>query len=85
MADKSLTPGEPDRAPIESRRAPAAPAVDGTAPAGAGGVTPDEDLADGGEAAAMDVPNMGEFSAEAARPTPLDDIAGAERSALPED
>ena len=85
MADKSLTPGEPGEAPIESRRASAAPAVDGTTPAGSGGVMPDQDLADGGEGSVLDVPNMGEFSAEAARPTPLDDIAGAERSELPED
>lgn len=85
MADRSLTPGDTDAEPIESRRAPAAPAVDGRTPAGSGGVTADETLVDGGEASVLDVPDMGEFSAEAARPTPLDDIAGAERSTLPKD
>ena len=63
MADKGLTPGNPDIAPIESRRAPV---VDG-------------------EDSVLDVPDMGEFSAEAARPTPLDDIADAERIKLPRD
>lgn len=82
MADKSLTPGKPDEAPIESRRASA---TTGDTPAGSGGVTPDEEIVEGDEASVMDVPNMGEFSAEAARPTPLDDIASAERAALPED
>lgn len=85
MADKSLIPGEPGEAPIESRRATAASAATGTTPAGSGGVSPDEELVEGDEASVMDVPNMGEFSAEAARPTPLDDIASAERAALPED
>ncbi len=83
MADKSLTPGNPEGAPIESRRASAAPAVDGVTPAGDGGVSPEETPE--GEGSVLDIPNMGEFSAEAARPTPLDDIAGAERSNLPED
>ena len=85
MADKGLTPGNPDAAPIESRRAAAAPAVGGTTPAGSGGVTPEETLVDDGEGSVLDVPDMGEFSAEAARPTPLDDIAGAERTKLPRD
>ena len=82
MADKGLTPGNPDIAPIESRRAPV---VDGTTPAGSGGVTPEESLVNDGEDSVLDVPDMGEFSAEAARPTPLDDIADAERIKLPRD
>ena len=85
MADKSRTPGNPDDPPIESRRASAAPSIDSVTPAGDGGVTPDEVLVDEGDASVLDVPNMGEFSAEAARPTPLDDLAVAERRRLPED
>ena len=77
MSTRGREPGEPESAPIESRRTPAAPDV--------GGITPDEVIVEGGEASVLDVPNLGEFSAEAARPTPLDDIAGAEREKAPRD
>ncbi len=77
MATKSTQPGNPDAAPIESRRTPAATDV--------GGVSPDETITEDGEGSVLDVPDMGAFSAEAARPTPLDDIAETERSRLPRD
>ena len=77
MADRSKDPGNPQGLPIESRRTAAATEV--------GGVTPDETVTDDGEASVIDEPEMGEFSAESARPTPLDDIAAAERSKLPSD
>ena len=77
MASKGSEPGNPESAPIESRRTPAATDV--------GGVTPDEVIVQDGQGSVLDVPNMGEFSAEAARPTPLDDIAAAERERLPKD
>ncbi len=75
MASKGKEPGNPESAPIESRRTPA----------GDGGVTPEESITDEGEGTVLDVPEMGEFSAEAARPTPLDDLAQAERAKLPSD
>lgn len=77
MAGKGSEPGNPDSAPIESRRTPAAADV--------GGVTPDEIVTEDGTSSVRDVPNMGEFSAEAARPTPLDDIAEAQRERMPKD
>ncbi len=83
MASKGTEPGNPASEPIESRRTPAATDVGGVTPAGAGGVSPDE--SNEGEGSVLDVPNMGEFSAESARPTPLDDIAQAERENLPKD
>lgn len=77
MASKGSLPGDPDSAPIESRRTPAAADV--------GGVTPDETITEDGKSSVLDFPNFGEFSAEAARPTPLDDIARTERTKLPKD
>jgi hypothetical protein len=85
MAFKSNRPGDPQDGPIESRRSAAAPDPDSVTPAGDGGVSADERLVGDEDATVLDVPNMGEFSAEAARPTPLDDIAGAERDRLPKD
>ena len=77
MANAGRTPGEPESAPIESRRAPTP---------GAGAVTEDEEIVEeGGQSSVLDVPEMGEFSAEAARPTPLDDLVDVERSKLPKD
>jgi hypothetical protein len=77
MANTSKEPGNPESAPpVESRRSP---------PAGDGGLTPDQTVTKNGEGSVLDVPQMGEFSAEAARPTPLDDIVEAERSKLPSD
>lgn len=85
MASKGNQPGDPSSAPIESRRTSAAPDVEGITPSGSGGVTPEESVLDEGSESVLDVPNMGEFSAEAARPTPLDDLAEVERSKLPRD
>ena len=67
-------PGEDESAPVESRRA----------------ILPDPDAArpDSGPAgveSTIDMPDMGEFSPESARPTPLDDIAEAERERAPRD
>ena len=75
MSNKGHEPGNPDSAPVES----------GHAATPVGGVTPDEIVTEDGEGSVLDIPNMGEFSAEAARPTPLDDIAEVERSRLPID
>ncbi len=85
MASKGVEPGNPQSEPLESRRAPAAPGVDSLKSAGEGAAAPDEVLVDEGEGAGLDVPDMGAFSAESARPTPLDDIAEAERSRMAKD
>ena len=86
MASKGTEPGNPQSEPLESRRAPAAPGVDSLVPAGEGGAAPEEVLVDEGvEGSGLDVPDMGTFSAESARPTPLDDIAGVERSRMAKD
>ncbi len=77
MTSKGSEPGNPQSAPVEIWRTPAATAV--------GGITPDEIIVEDGEGSVIDMPNMGEFSAEAARSTPLDDIAQAERSKIPKD
>ena len=78
MSTKSTTPGEPDTAAsLESRRAPAA--------ANVGRTSPDEPVAEEGEGDVLDLPDLGAFSAESARPTPLDDIAEAEREKAPRD
>lgn len=77
MSTKGRIAGDPDSAPIESRRTDAATAV--------GGITPDEVVEEDGEGSVLDVPDLGAFSAEAARPTPLDDIATAEREKAPRD
>ena len=74
---KGKEPGDPASAPIESRRAPEATEV--------GGLSPEESVTDDGEASVIDAPDMGAFSAESARPTPLDDIAEVERAKLPSD
>lgn len=86
MASKGVGPGNPQSEPIESRRATAAPGVDSLVPAGEGGTAPEEALVDEGEeGTGLDVPDMGTFSAESARPTPLDDIAETERSRMADD
>ena len=65
--------------PIESRRTPAATDVGGVI-AGRGA-----SREDGRRLGARRARTMGEFSAEAARPTPLDDIAEVERRKAPRD
>lgn len=77
MSSKSTQPGEPDGAPVESRRTPAAADV--------GSVSPDETETDDSAEDVLDTPDLGVFSGEAARPTPLDDIAEAERDKVPRD
>lgn len=77
MSTKSTTPGDPGAAPVESRRTPAAADV--------GQTSPEETATEEGEVDVLDVPDFGEFSAEAARPTPLDEIAEVEREKMPRD
>ncbi len=77
MASKGNEPGNPESPPIESRRTAAAADV--------GGLTSDEVTIEDGQGSELDIPNLGEFSAESARPTPLDDIARAERERMPKD
>ncbi len=77
MSTKSTTPGEPDAAPVESRRTPAAADV--------GSTSPEETVTEDGPGDVLDVPDFGAFSAESARPTPLDDIADVERQKAPRD
>ena len=73
MANIRGTPGSDDE-PIESRRS------------GVGQPDPDQPVTpDEGEPPAADQIELGEFAAESARPTPLDDIAEAEREQLPRD
>ena len=74
MANLGKTPGDDGSLPIESRRA-ALPEVDP-------GQT-DEGMPAAEEPTGM--PPLGELSPEAARPSPLDDIAQAERENLPRD
>lgn len=63
-----------DAPPVESRRA------------GLGQVDADQPTAPDEEAPlAPERTDLGEFAAESARPTPLDDIAAAERENLPRD
>jgi hypothetical protein len=77
MTTKGKEPGNPDSAPFESRRTPAAADV--------GANAPEEPIGEDGESAPIDMPAMGEFSAESARQTPLDDLAETERARLPAD
>ncbi len=77
MSSKSIRPGEPDGAPVESRRTPAAADV--------GRVSPEDIATEEGQGDVLDTPDFGSFSAESARPTPLDDIAEAERDKAPRD
>lgn len=73
MANVRQTPGADD-APIESRRS------------GLGQADPDRPVApDQGEPPEADATELGEFAPESARPSPLDDIAEAEREQLPRD
>lgn len=72
MSSKSIRPGEPD----QSRRTLAAADV--------GGVSPEDTATEDGQGV-LDTPDFGTFSAESARPTPLDDIAEAERDKAPRD
>ncbi|MDX7952733.1 hypothetical protein P7D22_16315 [Lichenihabitans sp. Uapishka_5] len=73
MANIGRTPGS-EEAPIESRRV-ASGEIDPAQPVG-----PDDE-----PAPAPDLPEFGEFAAESARPSPLDDIAEIEREQLPRD
>lgn len=77
MSTKSTIPGEPDAAPVESRRTPAAADV--------GSTSPEETVREDGEDDILDVPDFGTFAAESARPTPLDEIAEVEREKAPRD
>lgn len=74
MANIGKTPGDDTSAPVESRRAD----LSETDP---GQVSPEMPAAE--EPTGM--PPLGELSPEAARPSPLDDIAEAEREQLPRD
>ena len=77
MSSRTRDPGASDSAPIESRRTPAAAEV--------GGTTADPIITEDGEDSVLDAPDFGAFSAESARPTPLDDIAEVERRKAPRD
>jgi hypothetical protein len=69
-----MTPGQGDSEPIESRRV-LLPEAD-----------PASEIADSaGAESPLDLPDFGELSPEAARPSPLDDIAEAERERAPRD
>ena len=73
MADPRNVPDTTEE-PIESRRAKS------------GTTDPEQPLAPGDEGVpAPDLPEFGEFAAESARPSPLDDIADAEREKMPRD
>lgn len=74
MANRGSIPGREGSEPIESRRAPVTDADQVT--------TLSE--SDGAESP-IDLPDLGELSPEAARPSPLDDIAEAEREQAPRD
>jgi hypothetical protein len=74
MANLGKTPGDETSTPIESRRAALGEADPGQ-------VSPDMPAAE----EPTGLPPMGELSPEAARPSPLDDIAEAERESLPRD
>ncbi len=74
MANLGKTPGSEAGESIESRRT-AQEKADPSDPAGLGDA----------EEPAPDLPSMGELAPEAARPTPLDDIAEAEREQAPRD
>lgn len=82
MSSKSMTPGEPDAAPVESRRTTAATDVGHTSPQY---TLPQDTATADHEGDVVDLPDLGEFSAESARPTPLDDIAEVEREKAPRD
>ena len=73
MANIGQTPGRDDE-PIESRRSGLAK-PDPSQP-----VPPDSE-----EATSPEQTELGEFAAESARPSPLDDIADAERERMPRD
>lgn len=74
MANRSMSPGSEAGEPIESRRAPLLENDQATGVAdSAGAETP------------IDLPDMGELSPESARPSPLDEIAEAERENAPRD
>ena len=74
MANLGKTPGGVGSAPIESRRS----MVSETDPGQVSGEMPAAEEPTG-------MPPLGELSPEAARPTPLDDIAEAERENAPRD
>jgi hypothetical protein len=74
MANRGVTPGQAESEPIESRRAPL-PESD-----------PATEIADSaGAESPVDLPELGELSPEAARPSPLDEIAEIERERAPRD
>ena len=74
MANRGKTPGDDTSAPVESRRADRSDADPGQV---------SSDLPAAEEPTGM--PPLGELSPESARPSPLDDIAEAEREQLPRD
>ena len=74
MANLGKTPGDDTSLPVESRRV-------GQTETDPGQVSPEMPAAE----EPTGLPPMGELSPEAARPSPLDDIAAAEREKLPRD
>ncbi len=74
MTNLSRTPGASEDEPVESRRSDL------------GQIDPDQPAAADDESVpAPERPEFGELAPEAARPSPLDDIAEAEREELPRD
>jgi hypothetical protein len=74
MANTGQSPGGADEEPIESRRS------------GLAKPDPSEPVSpEGEEEPSPELSELGEFAAESARPTPLDDIADAERERMPRD
>ena len=74
MANRSISPGTDAGEAIESRRSPQRENDQATG------------FADSvGAETSIDLPDMGELSPESARPSPLDDIAEAERENAPRD
>ena len=74
MARIGTNPGDNDSAPIESRRS-TVPEADPSSVASA----------ETGSESPIDLPDLGEFSSESARMSPLDEIAEAEREKAPRD
>ena len=77
MANTGKIPGSDVGEAIESRRS-TVPEADPSEPAAIG-------KAEGPEGPVSDLPEFGELSPESARPTPLDEIAEAEREQAPRD
>ena len=74
MANRGTIPGSDTSEPIESRRSPL-PETDAAT-----------EVADSaGTESTLDMPDLGELSPESSRPSPLDEIAEAEREQAPRD